>query len=127
MGEVFPERISCSMHFTVNPRLLAEGWCRMMAASERWRQQSRMEYPGRPVSNQASSKMDSTLLLVGSAPPTAVRTSPVEDTGCGWAARVPTTTHEEGLPSPNQQRSALETCPLPLQIEEVQIQMDTPL
>ena len=82
MGEAFSEWISCSAHFTVNPVPRAEGWCHAMAASERQRQWSRMEYPGRPVSNQASSETDSTLLLVGSTPPAAIRTSPAEDTGC---------------------------------------------
>ena len=90
MGEVFSEWISHSTHFTVNPMPLAEDWHHAMAASERWRQWSRMEYPGRPVSNQASSKSDSTPPLVRSTPPTAVRTGPAEDTGCGWATRAPT-------------------------------------
>ena len=62
--EAFSEWISHSVHFTMNPMPLAEGWHHMMAASERQRQWSRMEYPGRPVSNQASSETDSTLLLV---------------------------------------------------------------
>ena len=61
-----------------------------MVASERQRQWSRTEYPGRLVSNQASSETDSTPPLVGSAQPAAVRTSSAEDVGCGWATRVPT-------------------------------------
>ena len=97
VGKAFSEWISHSTHFNVNPMPLAEGLCHMMVASERWRQWSRMVYPGRQVSNQASSETDSTLLLVGSAPPTAVRTSPVEDMGCGWVTRVPTS-HSQGRP-----------------------------
>ena len=57
--QAFSEWISHSAHFTVNPMLLAEGWYHRMMASERQRQQSRTEYPGRPVSNLASSKSDS--------------------------------------------------------------------
>ena len=90
MGETFSEWIFHSVHFAVNPMPLAEGWHHMMAASERQRQQSRMEYPGRPVSNLASSESDSIPPLVGSTPPAAVRTGPVEDMGCGWAVRAPT-------------------------------------
>ena len=86
MGEAFSEWISHSTHFTVNPMPLAEGWHCTMTASERQRQQSRMG----PVSNLASSESDSTLPLVGSAPPAAVMTGLAEDMGCGWATRVPT-------------------------------------
>ena len=127
MREAFSEWISCSAHFAVNPMPLTEGWHHVKAASERQRQWSRTEYIGRPVSNLASSKSDSTPPLVGSSPTAAVRTGQAEDMGCGWATRAHQAACEEGLPSPYQQKSVLETHPLPLQIEEVQIQMDTPL
>ena len=78
-GEALSEWISCSAHFAVNPMPLAEGWCHTMAASERQRQWSRMENPGRLVSNLASSESDSTPLLMGSTPPAAVKTGPVEN------------------------------------------------
>ena len=68
MGEAFSEWISCSVHFTVNPMPLAEGWHHMMVASERHRQWSWAEYPSRPVPNLASSESDSTPPLAGSAP-----------------------------------------------------------
>ena len=127
MREAFSERISHSMHFAVNPMPLAEGWCCAMAASEKWRQWSRTEYLGRPVSNLASSKSDSTPPLVGSTPPTAVRTGPAKTWSVDGLQGCLQATCEEGLPSPDQQSSVLETCPLPLQIEDVQIQMNTPL
>ena len=68
VGEAFSEWISCSVHFAVNPMPLAEGWCHVMMASERCRQWSLVEYPGRPVPNLTSNKLDSTSLLVGSTP-----------------------------------------------------------
>ena len=111
-GEAFSEWISHSVHFAVNPLPLAEGWCHVMAASEGHRQWLQAQYTGRPALNLASSESDSNPSLVGSAPPAAVRTGPVEDTGCGWAARVPTSHPWEGLPSPDQQGSVLETHPI---------------
>ena len=95
--QAFSEWISCPMHFPVNPMPLAEEWRHAMVTSERWRQRSRTEYPGKPVSNHISCETDSTPPLVGSSPPTAVRTSPAEDMRCGWAARVPTS-HPQGRP-----------------------------
>ena len=68
VGEAFAEWISCSAHFAVNPVPLAEGWCHAMAASERCRLWSWAEYPTRLVPNLASSKLNSTPPLVGSAP-----------------------------------------------------------
>ena len=68
VGEAFSEWISHSVHFAVSPMPLAEGWHHMMAASERHRQWSWVEYPGRPVLNLASSKSNSNPLLVGSVP-----------------------------------------------------------
>ena len=66
VGEVFSEWICCSVHFAVNPIPLAEGWHHMMAASERHRLQSWLEYPGRPAPNLAFSESDSSPPLVGS-------------------------------------------------------------
>ena len=68
VGEVFSQWISHSVHFTVNPIPLAEGWHHAMTASERCRHQSWAEYPGKLVPNLASSKSDSNPQLVGSAP-----------------------------------------------------------
>ena len=68
MGEAFSELISYSVHFAVSPMPLGEGWHHVMAASERHRQWSQAEYPGRPVLSLASSELDSNLPLVGSAP-----------------------------------------------------------
>ena len=45
VAEVFSEWISCSAHFVIVPLLLAEGWQRAMAASDRCHQRSRAEYP----------------------------------------------------------------------------------
>ena len=67
VGEAFSEWISHSAHFAVNPMPLAKGWHCKMVASERWRQLSRMEYPGRPVPNLASSESFSTPSMVGSS------------------------------------------------------------
>ena len=50
MGEAFSEWISCSMHFAVDPLLLAEGWHHAMVASERHRQQSQAESTWPPAS-----------------------------------------------------------------------------
>ena len=97
IGEVFAEWISHSVHFAVNPVPLVEGWHRVMVASEWCRHRSQVEYPVRLVPNLASSESDSTLPLIGSAPPSAVRTGPVEDTGCGWATRV-LPIHQQGRP-----------------------------
>ena len=68
MGDVLFEWISHSTRLTVNPIPLSEGWCHVMAASERCRHRLQAEYPGRPVPNLVSSESDSILPLVGSAP-----------------------------------------------------------
>ena len=66
--EAFTEWISCSVHFVVNPIPIVDGWHHAVMASEWCRHQSWTEFQGQPVSNLASSKSDSTLLLVRSAP-----------------------------------------------------------
>ena len=93
VGEVFSEWISYSVHFAVNPMPLAEDWHHVMVASERHRQWSWVEYPGRPVLNLASRKLDSTLPLVGSAPcPCKDRSSRRHSLwmGCKGASKSPT-------------------------------------
>ena len=124
VGEAFAEWISHSAHFTVNPIPPAEGWSCVMAASEQHRHWSQAEYPGQLVPNLASSKSDSTLSLVGSAPPSAMKFDPAEDTGSGWATRAPPT-HLQGRP--NWQRRMPKTHPHHLPSKEGQIQMDTPV
>ena len=66
--EVFTERISHSVHFTVNPIPLAEAWHHAMAASEWHRHQSWVEYPVRLVPNLVCSESDSTPTIVGNVP-----------------------------------------------------------
>ena len=97
VGEAFTEWISHSAHFAGNPLPLAVGWCHAVAASEQCRHWSQAEYQGHPVLNLATSKSDSTLPLVGSAPPSTLKIGPAEDTGSGWAAR-PLSTQLWGRP-----------------------------
>ena len=77
--EAFSEWISHSAHFVVIPSC----WWRAGG-------RSRAEYPDCPVHNLISSKLDSTLPLVGSAPPSIAWMGQAEETGCGCTPRVPT-------------------------------------
>ena len=60
------------------------------AALHRCCHRSMAEYPDHPVPNLISSKLDSTLPLVGSAPPSAAQMGQAEETGGGCTPRVPT-------------------------------------
>ena len=89
VAEAFSEWISHSAHFVVILLPLVEGWQRATAASDRHCQRSRTEYPNCPVPRMVSSESDSMLLLVGSAPPSAVWMGQIEEGG-SHAPRMPT-------------------------------------
>ena len=90
LAEVFSEWISHSAHFVIILLLLAEGWQRATATSDRHRQRSRTEYPNCPVPCMVSSESDSTLLLVGSTPPSTAQMGKIEEGG-GHTPRAPST------------------------------------
>ena len=59
-----------------------------MAASDRWCSRSRVEQQDRPVLNGLLSELDSTLQLVGSAPPNVVQMGQMGE-GVGPSLRIP--------------------------------------
>ena len=86
-GRSVSEWISQSAHFTVILPLV-EGWQRAMDASDRQCQRSQVEHQDHPMPRMMSSESDSTLPLVGSAPPSAAWMEWLEERG-GHALRVP--------------------------------------
>ena len=104
--EAFSEWIFHSTHFAVIPLPLAEGWLQAVATSERHWQRSRVEHPDCPMHNLISSKSDSTLQLVGSAPTSMTCLGQTEETGGGCTPRVPFLSQEEDPLRDAKQRMA---------------------
>ena len=88
VAEAFSEWISHSAHFTVIPLPLGSGWCQAVATSERCWPRSRVEYQDCPAHNLISSKLDSALKLVGSAPISMACLGQTKETG-GCTPRAP--------------------------------------
>ena len=85
VGDTFAEWISHSAHFTMNPLPLAEGWHHVVMVLEWCRHQSRTEFQPQAVQSLAMSEWDSTPQFVGSAPLSAMRVGPADESGgvCG--------------------------------------------
>ena len=98
MAEAFSEWISHSVHFTIIPLPLAEGWHQVVAASERHQHRSRVEYQDHPMHTLISSESDSVLQLVGSALTSMVHLDQTKETGSGCTPRVPTSWPRGRLP-----------------------------
>ena len=88
------------MHFTVILLALVGEWCKAVATSEQHHQRSKADHQGHPMMNLTSSESDSTLQLVGSAPPSMAWMSQVEEAGGGQASKVPTSRLRGRPPKP---------------------------
>ena len=73
--------------FAVNCLPLVERWCHVVVASERCRHRSWAECQGPAIPVPALSESDSTLQLVGSAPPSTARLGSAEDNEGNKSAR----------------------------------------
>ena len=116
---------SRSANFVVILLPLAEGWCRAMAASDRWHQRSWVEHPDCPVPHMMSSKSDSMPPLVGSALPSTAWMAQLEEGG-SHSLRVPSSWPREGPLNNAQPRMVRGIHCHPPWIEMVWTQMGTP-
>ena len=121
VAEAFSECISHSAHFVVILLPLAEGWWRAMAASYRWCQRSRTEYSDCPVLCMVSSEPDSTLPLVGSAPPSTAWMGQIKERG-GHTPRAPTSWPRGRPPrhAPSRMAQRICCCPPLIEVSEAQ-------